>query len=260
MSSSASATPLTDAVNAIVSDVLFGRTQIAKRAKPSREYEQLKRRLANRQSIGGNGLVPANDNQAWPLAQQLRKEGNDALLHVAERYRIIWDAAHQEVMLMGSGPSIEAQSLLQVESFNMETGKNKRHGIRRVKGAMPVSDGNYQMVPTAANDDEENPPQNNVVTFKRKPARPASKKWNGDDVLLATIDSRKVIVRLQSALGPLREVFEDAVLHGETLSSIGEAKGGNTVSSGPIGRAYVMDGLAIIQHELHQIDRENKRA
>ncbi|MGH8466280.1 MAG: hypothetical protein ACRER5_19235, partial [Pseudomonas sp.] len=74
------------------------------------------------------------------------------------------------------------------------------------------------------------------------------------------IDSRKGIYRLQQKLGPLVEPFEDAVLHGVTLSSIGEAKGGNTVSSGPIGRAYVMDGLAIVQAELAVMDREERAA
>lgn len=160
---------------------------------------------------------------------------------------------------MGSGPSIEAQSLLQVQSFDIETGRDKRHGIRRVKGAMPVSDGNYQMVPTAGNDDEENPAQKNVVTFKRKPARPAPKKWNGDDALLAAIDSKRVIRRLQIALGPLREVFEDGVLHGETLSAIGAQRGIGQHASGA-GKALVMLGLEAVQREFHQIDRMSRAA
>lgn len=51
----------------------------------SPEYKALATRIAKRQAIGDPQA--ANDSTPWPLAVQLRREGNDALLHVAERYR-----------------------------------------------------------------------------------------------------------------------------------------------------------------------------
>lgn len=230
-------------------------------ATPSADYRALSKRLAKRQTKGDPSAD--NDNDPWPLREQLNRDGSAALLRVAERYRIIADAAEASFDLMGSGPSIEAQSLLQSKTFNMVTGKDKRHGIKRVKGAPLVTDGNFQVSKGAEPDDEANPiggdkPTPSVVTWKKKAGKRAPKKWNGDDPLIAHIDSQRTIARLRACLGSLVDVLEDAVLHGETLSAIGKAKGGNTVSSGAIGRAFVWDGLQLIQNELRLIDLERR--
>ncbi len=201
---------------------------------------------------------PANDNQAWPLAQWLRKDGSTELLRVAERYRAMYDASIIDVPLMGTLQDDLYNVPIEHRVHNREDGSVGYKGQRRVKSAIGQfdgDDGNYQIV--AINDDVTQEMEATGKTFPRKPAKPVPRKWNGDRLLIEAIDCRKIIHRLQHALGPLREPFEDAVLHGETLSAIGEAKGGNSVSSGPIGRAYVMDGLAIVQRELATIDRHS---
>lgn len=241
--------------------VLDRRASLQAKVAPSADYRQLSKRLAKRQ-IKGNPSAD-NDNDAWPLREQLNRDGSTALLRVAERYRIIADAAEASFDLMGSGPSIEAQSLLQSKTFDMVTGKDKRHGIKRIAGAPVVTDGNFQVSKAAEPDDEANPiggdkPAPSVVTWKKKAGKRAPKKWNGDDPLIAHIDSTRVIARLRACLGSLVEVFEDAVLHGETLAAIGKAKGGNSSSSAPIGRAFVWDGLQLVQNEFRLIDLERR--
>lgn len=199
---------------------------------------------------------PANDNQDWPLAQWLRKDGNEVLLRVAERYRAIYDAANTEALLIGTMPDDMYNVPVDRKVQNRADGSTGFGGPRRIKGAVghfDGDDGTYKVV--AIDEDVVSEMQGSDGLFPRKPAKRVPKKWNGDRLLIEAIDSKKLLVHLQGALGPLLEPFENAVLHGETLSSIGERKGGNTVSSGPIGRAYVMDGLAIIQEELRIIDR-----
>lgn len=253
--------PLRAANENIIAGVLARRAELEAKAAPSTDYTELSARLAKRQEIGGVGAPPDNDNDPWPLREQLKREGSEALLRVAERYRAIWDSANQDHTLMGSGASIEATSLLQSKTFNMVTGKDKRRGILRIKGAMPITDGNFQIAAPMV-EDEENPAiKEGPKTFKRKPARRAPKKWNGDEPVLASIDSRKHIARLQAVLGPLLEVFEDAVLHGETLAAIGEGRGAaGKASRAPAGRVLVMMGLQAVQDEMRFMDTEQKAA
>lgn len=250
-------TPAND--NETPTSILGRRAAMAASVAPSTDYRKLSARLAKRQAKGNPGAD--NDNDAWPLREQLNRDGSNALLRVAERYRAIADSAEAQFEMQGSGPSLEAQSLLQSRTFNIETGRDKRHGIKRVAGAPLVTDGNYQVAKAAEPDDEANlfggeKPSPSVITWKKKAGKRAPKKWNGDEPLIAHIDSQKAIARLRACLGSLVDVFEDAVLHGETLAAIGKAKGGNSVSSAPIGRAYVWDGLQLVQDELRLMDLE----
>lgn len=202
-----------------------------------------KRRLAKLESKRPDWVSPpANDNQAWPLAHQLRKEGNDVLLAVAERYRAIYDAATANVQLMGTSLAGDDLYNLAERSYTQDDGTVVSLGVRK---ARPKKDEKTK----GANPDKK------PVTFKPRNPAPTRSAWNGDAMINAAIDSRRLLHDMQKALGPLLEPFENAVLHGETLSAIGEAKGGNTVSSGPIGRAYVMDGLQIIREALPEPDR-----
>ncbi|SMQ65934.1 hypothetical protein SAMN06295905_1353 [Devosia lucknowensis] len=242
-----------------IARVIARRAEMDGMVKPTPAYQAMAKKLTKRQSKGDPAA--ANDNDTWPLRDQLNRDRSTALLRVAERYRAISDSAEAQFEMMGSGPSLEAQSLLQSKTFNMATGKDKRHGIKRIAGAPVVSDGTFQSSKAAEPDDEANlfdGPKPGATTFKIKAAKRAPKKWNGDDPLIAHIDSQRAIARLRACLGSLVDVFEDAVLHGETLSAIGRAKGGNSASSGPIGRAFVMDGLQLVQDELRLMDLEQQ--
>ena len=237
----------------IIDDMRARQDAMAATVAPTKDYLKMARRLARRQQIGGTGPVAANDNKSWPLAEQLRREGNDVLLAVAERYRRTYDSAHTEAPLIGTQPD-DFYSVEQRHSISSKTGKLKNDGPKRARHTETIGDGNYKAVPI--DDDVRDEIENKVVTFRRKPMKPAPKKWNGDNILLAAIDAKATIWRLQDALGPLLEVFEDAVLHGETLSDIGERKGANTVARGPAGRILVMMGLEVVQREFHRLDRQ----
>lgn len=212
------------------------------RATATPEVRRQLRRIAKLEAKRPEWLTPpANDNQAWPLAQQLRKEGNDTLLRVAERYRAIYDAATADIQLVGTSLSGDDVYQLDRRTYVKDDGTVVSLGIRKArpkKGERKGAD-----------------PEKKPVTFQPRQPRRITKKWTGDDMVNAALDSRKVLWLLQEELGHLLGAFEDAVLHGETLSAIGERKGGNTVSSGPIGRAYVMDGLEIVRREFSIMDR-----
>ena len=202
------------------------------------------RRLAQRQSIGDPKA--ANDNAPWPLASQLKREGNDVLLLVAERYRAVYDAASYEPQLVGREP--DDMLVLDARQVTKEDGTVTYKGVRseRLKRHEAANDNG----PSA----DKKP-----VTFQPRPGKPAPAKWNGDAGLIAHIDGARMLRRLQVALGPLLEPFEDAVLHGETLSAIGESKGMNSVARGPGGRVLVMMGLEAVQRVFAEIDREENK-
>lgn len=203
---------------------------------------------------------PANDNQAWPLAQWLRKDGNEVLLKVAERYRAMYDASIVEVPLIGAMPDENSSAPLDRRVHNREDGTVGYKGVRTVKGAigrLDGDDGSSKVIPM--NETIRSAMQSGVSTFPMRPKSPAMKKWNGDRLINAAIDSRKGIYRLQQKLGPLVEPFEDAVLHGETLRAIGEDRGIGQHAPGA-GRVLVMMGLEVVQAELAVMDREERAA
>lgn len=223
-----------------------------------RGIQMQKRRLAKLDAKRPNWMTPpVNDNQAWPLAQQLRKEGNDVLLRVAERYRAIYDAAQIEVPLMGTAIDDLYSVPKDQRIHNRADGSVGYKGERRVKSAVgrfEGDDGAYKATPI--DDEVQQELAANVVTFPRKPKRPVPKKWNGDRLLNEAIDCRAAIHRLRQALGPLVGPFEDAVLHGETLSSIGEAQGAAGIASrGAAGRVLVMLGLQAVREAMAEMER-----
>jgi len=204
---------------------------------------------------------PANDNQAWPLAQWLRKDGNEVLLKVAERYRAMYDASMVEAPLIGAMPDASMSAPLDQRVHNREDGSVGYKGVRKVKGAVARfdgDDGTSKIIPMDEGVRAEM--QKGTSTFPMRPQTPVMKKWNGDVLINAAIDSRKGIRRLQAKLGPLVEPFEDAVLHGETLSAIGERKGAGGKTGGVAGRVLVMMGLEVVQSELAVMDREERAA
>lgn len=94
--------------------------------------------------------TPANDNQAWPLAQQLRREGNDVLLRVAERYRAIYDASLVDVPLIGTMPDDLYNVPKDQRVHNREDGSVGYKGERKVKSAIGMfdgDDGTYKTTP-----------------------------------------------------------------------------------------------------------------
>jgi hypothetical protein len=189
----------------------------AERAAEAARCMELKRALLVRKATGFRWSVPANDNQAWPLAQQLRKDGNEPLLGVAERYRTLFDSAHTSAPLIGTEQGNDFMPLVQ-KVWDRPDGStaNKgvltlKHHVVDVRGETPGAD-----IVVARRE---------PTTFLRRPAKPAAKRWNGDNLIIAVIDSKRDLVRLRTALGPLAKTFEEAVVHGATLTDIGRGRG-----------------------------------
>jgi hypothetical protein len=63
--------------------------------RPAEEERVLELRRSHvvRRARAFTWKVPANDNQSWPLLAQLRKDGKEALVSIAERYRATYDRA-----------------------------------------------------------------------------------------------------------------------------------------------------------------------
>lgn len=168
----------------------------------------------------------ANDNVDWPLGKLLRAEKQDVLLKVAERYRDMWQVANMPHDLVGRDL---ADNIYFVQNTD-EDGRNK--GAKKVTGKKARLD--MPATRAVAADPDKT---------KRR-AKPIPKKWNGDWPLLHHIDATRELAAARSALGWLREAFEAAVCHGETLETIGHDHGvGNPKGAAGGGRVLVFLGL-----------------
>jgi hypothetical protein len=97
---------------------------------------------------------------------------------------------------------------------------------------------------------------------KPNPTRPGiarSYSKRGDEMVVSVIDAKRDLQRLRSALGPLAEPFEEAVLDGDTLTAIGERRQAGQSSPGA-GKLVVMMGLEVVEQEFRRMDRERHAA
>lgn len=176
----------------------------------------------------------ANDNKDWPLAKLLRAESNDHCLALAERYRALFDAATDPTELVGRDASDNVYVMADLR-LDESTGKLVDKGTKKVAGKKARLD------EPATRSVKADPDKT------KKRAAPVPKKWNGDWPLLNKIDACRELAAAQSALGFLREAFEDAVCHGETLEAIGRRHGvGNEAGAKGGGRALVYLGLQAV--------------
>jgi len=162
----------------------------------------------------------ANDNLDWPLQKLLRTECNAECLALAERYRDLYDTAHQPTQLIGK----EADNLFMVENTD-EEGTSK--GVKVVRGKKATAD----TQPT------------------RNLAGPVPKKWNGDWPLLAALDAKRELAILRAKLGyvpKMLDAFEWAVCDGLTLEQIGKRLGAGSKGAKGEARARIFDGFEIV--------------
>lgn len=177
------------------------------------------------------------DNQNWPLAKFLRAEGHDRHQRLAERYRDLFDAAHDPIELVGKDMADNIY-LMSRTDLDESTGRLVDKGTKRVTGR------NARLDVAATRAVVADPDKT-----KRR-AKPIPKRWQGDWPLIHKIDAQRELARAQQALGWLREPFEAAVVGGETLEAIGRSHGvGNPAGAKGAGRALVFLGFdAIEQH------------
>lgn len=169
------------------------------------------------------------ENDNWPLAKVLRRDGLLAELALAERYRAIHDAACMPVELVGRDPGeLRVAARLDLDE---STGTLRDKGVRCARG------GNHP------NLDHE--PLRALRTSPDQPraaAKAAARRWQGDNPLLAKIDAQEELHLLRMELGWLADAFESAVVDGDRLEDIGRRYGAGQAAGGA-GRALVMLGL-----------------
>lgn len=189
----------------------------------------------------------ANDNNDWPLQKLLRAEGHCEQLRTAERYRRVWDAANDNVQLVGRDPGDDIYLMANTD-LDASTGRLKSSGVKVVTGRMAR---------------HENPPSKSTPADEqtKKRAAPIPKKWNGDMALVDHIDAKRELAAAQIALGYLVSPLESAVCDGDTLEAIGRAHGvGSEKGAKAAGRVLVFLGLDAIAAHFGRHDRMARAA
>lgn len=172
----------------------------------------------------------ANDNVDWPLAKLLRTESNNHCLALAERYRALEELASRPTGLIGK----EADNLYMVENVD-EDGKSK--GTKVVTGKKATVD----------------------TQPRRNMAAPVPKKWNGDLLLLASIDAKTELAVLRAKLAyvpKILDAFEWAVCDNLTLADIGARLGAGSKGAKGEARARIFDGFEIVDRHWRAQDRK----
>jgi hypothetical protein len=207
-----------------------------------------KQRLAKRGKIGGDwdGRA-ANDNVAWPLATALIREGNTELLKAAMYYRKVHDTAKSDARLGGSSVSIENGVALDRHTQIRSNGSLAHKHVRQSDAA-----------------DVDIPAKRRTATCSEVPEKAevgytnVPKAWKGDEPVNNMIDAQVVLGQLRSALGPLVEPLEMAVVDGATYEAIGyslrEAHKRLAIST---GRAMVHLALISIRGSAGEIKRSS---
>lgn len=232
--------------------VLVRRALFASMVAPSVESIETRAGIARRQFAGSIKSVPANDNQSWPLLAQLRKDGNDVLVPVAERYRQTYDRATMNG-LQGVDAESNIFNVVQRPAVKSDP-DNRTKGPLRLAHTAGQSAGGRVARPASEDrrkdDDKPNPTRPGVAkSYSRR----------GDDMAVSVIDAKRDLLRLRKVLGPLVEPFEEAVVDGDTLTEIGRRRDAGQSAPGA-GKLVVMIGLQAVQEEFGRMDREQRRA
>ncbi|TIO52965.1 MAG: hypothetical protein E5X80_05055 [Mesorhizobium sp.] len=236
-------------------------------ARARREAEKTamalaKASLAARQGGKGDDYDgAANDNEEFPLLAVLRRDKLDQHIRTVMAYRRL-------VALCEAQP-LQGLAYSAKDGINPEHRSTNLDGVAEVDAAADagwpsdiVAGGNirYKEVKQLKGGTFSLPPKRAVVAIGETRLRtaPLAVKFS-DRVLLSQIDSKPVLASLRSALGPLLEPFEDAVLAGQTFTSIGDREGFK-VKPDVAGKALVMRAIVAIEGAWHDIVIEHRRA
>lgn len=160
---------------------------------------------------------PSNDNQPWPLLKAITHAAENAsdsalLARAARHYREIEWLSGDEAPLSGSAVDTDDVISLDQRVRFGGNGELEYVGVRELKGKAAPTDSR-----------------------------------NAEDRLIDRIDARAVLKTMRDSLGPLLRPFEDAVIHGRSLTAIGRDEGfSNDASAAAAGKALVYRGLRVV--------------
>jgi hypothetical protein len=212
---------------------------------------ELRREHIIRRAQAFTWTVPANDNQAWPLLQSLRKDGNASLVPVAERYRALWEKANLEP-LKGTDPEADIFRIV-MKPANKADPDGRTKGVLVTSHAAGIRTGGKRSRLQASEKIRDDAGPNPT-----RPGTARTKTWRGEDIMASWIDANRDLDRLRCALGAVTEAFEEAVCYGATLTEIGRSRGAGQSAPGA-GKLLVMLGLEVVQAEFARMDRDRKR-
>lgn len=221
-------------------------------ARMKRAMAKDQRRIKKRQSIGDPDCVQSRDED-FPLLAVLRRDG------LAEAIRVV--IAYRRLVALCAADPLKGQSIGSSEAvgMNVEYRSVLRDGVAEVNAAHKEDYVNG--VPGG-----EIEYDGRIRKSKGAYDIPAIRKASGavddspsirteslhirvtEDVLLERIDALPRLMRIRSALGPLVDPFEDAVLGGQTLGAIGR-------STGLSGRSAEIGGKALVMQAIGEVDR-----
>lgn len=229
-----------------------------------------RRRIAERDAIGRkkdgrfiwDGRTPANDNLSLPVLKALQDERESA--PDRERMaRAVMDYRRLQATAENPNPtrpaavddrSLEREQRTWFDNGNLfkapqpgalvhaGSGAVEYKGIRVVDRNEPIP-GRRAIRADLSDGEQKGGGFSKVAT-----------KWEGDAPLLAKIDAVPILARVRSALGPLLQPVEDAVLYAMSLTTIGENEGAtNGSTAAGIGKGLVYRGLRVIAGVLDEV-------
>lgn len=215
------------------------------------------RRIKKRQRIG-NPDCPRSRDEDFPLLAVLRRDKLQDYIRVVLEYRRLFALCEAEPL---KGQAYGAN----------EPGMAVAYVSRRMTGLKEVNEAAAAGFPGSSVPGGEIIYERKVRKSKGAYDIPAVRKKNVDvdayfegdggtskvgtteslhirvteDVLLDRIDRAPILAKIRAALGPLLEPFEDAVLGGQTLQSVGNTAGFFGRDATSAGKALVLQGVAV---------------
>lgn len=203
-----------------------------------------KARLAKRAERGHDWDGKEVAEQGWPLAKSLLREGNEALLRVAVKYRVLYETAKGDPLLGGGGSPMASGMAIDQRTHVNSNGNIAYKGVRKVAGAPQEKSPTMKVEPV---ENKETGVQYNTVKIP--------KKWNGDRAVNDKLDAERLLSQVQEALGHLQEPLEMSVVDGATYQEVGnylrEAQRSQAIAA---GRTVVHLGLVTVRDALHNLE------
>lgn len=238
-------------------EFLAARKRIAeKKEQEKKAMAKERRRVNKRQGIGDPACEQSRDED-FPLLAVLRRDKMDDAIYVVMEYRRLASICAAEPLKGMSYSNREATGL------SVEYVSKKMDGVAEVNAAKK---GGWKVEAVPGGEIEydgrvRRSKGSYSVAPKRKKAVYVDAYFDGEggtskvgiteslhvrvteDVMHERIDKLPLLMRIRSALGPLVDPFEDAVIGGQTLMKIGNDRGFVGKVAATAGKAVVMEAI-----------------